>query len=31
MELGDSYGKIEGRIVGPKADRNSTGLTTELI
>jgi hypothetical protein len=25
MELGSSYGRIGGRIVGPKGDRNSTG------
>jgi hypothetical protein len=30
MELGDSYGRIGGRIVGPERDRNSTGRLTEL-
>jgi hypothetical protein len=25
MELGDSFGRIGGRIEGPKEDRNSTG------
>ena len=29
MELGDSYGRIGGRIVGPKGDRNLTGRPTE--
>jgi hypothetical protein len=29
MELGDSYGRIGGRIVGPEGDRNSTGRPTE--
>ena len=28
MELGDSNGKIRGRVVGPKGDRNSTGIPT---
>jgi hypothetical protein len=27
MELEDSYGRIMGRIVGPKWDRNSTEKT----
>jgi hypothetical protein len=31
MELGDSYGKIGGRIAGPRGDRNSTGIPTESI
>jgi hypothetical protein len=30
MKLGDSYGRIGGRIVGAKGDRNSTGRPTEL-
>jgi hypothetical protein len=29
MELRDSYGRIGGRIVVPKGDRNSTGRPTE--
>ena len=29
MELGDSYGKVGKRIVGPEGDRNSTGRPTE--
>jgi hypothetical protein len=29
MELGDSNGKIEGRIAGLYGDRNSTGRQTE--
>jgi hypothetical protein len=29
MDLGGSYGRIEGRIAGPKGDRNSTGRLTE--
>jgi len=29
MELGNSYGRIGGRIVGPEGDRNSTGRPTE--
>jgi hypothetical protein len=29
MELGDFYGRIEGRIAGPKGVRNSTGISTE--
>lgn len=29
MELGNSYGRIEGRSTGPKGDRNSTGRPTE--
>jgi hypothetical protein len=29
MELGDSYGRIGGRIVGSEGDRNSTGRPTE--
>jgi hypothetical protein len=29
MELGHSYGRIRGRISGPKGDRNSTGRPTE--
>ena len=29
MELGDSYGRIGGRIVGPEGDTNSTGIPTE--
>jgi hypothetical protein len=29
MKLGDSYGRIRGRIVGPEGDRNSTGRPTE--
>ena len=29
MELGDSYGRIGGRIVGPKVDRNSAGRPAE--
>jgi hypothetical protein len=29
MELGDSYGRIGGRIAGPKGDRNFTGRPTE--
>jgi hypothetical protein len=29
MELGDSYGRLGGRIVGPEGDRNSTGKPTE--
>ena len=28
IEVGDSYGRIGGRIVGPKGDRNSTGRIT---
>jgi hypothetical protein len=30
MELGDSYGRIEG-IVGPGVDRNSIGRPTKTI
>jgi hypothetical protein len=29
MELGDSYGRIGGRITGPEGVRNSTGKPTE--
>jgi hypothetical protein len=29
MELGDSSGRIGGRIAGPKEDRNPTGRTTD--
>jgi hypothetical protein len=29
MELGNSYGRIRGRIVGPEGDRNFTGRPTE--
>jgi hypothetical protein len=29
LELGDSYGRIGGRIASPKGDRNSTGRPTE--
>jgi hypothetical protein len=29
MELGDSYGRIEGRIIGPRGNRNSTERPTE--
>jgi len=29
MELGDSYGRVEGKISGPKGDRNSIGRPTE--
>ena len=29
MELRDSYGRIGGRIAGPKEDRHSTGRPTE--
>jgi len=29
MELSDTYGRIGGRIGGPKGDRNSTGRPTE--
>jgi hypothetical protein len=29
MELGDSYERIGGRIVGLEGDRNSTGRPTE--
>jgi hypothetical protein len=29
MELGDSYGRIVGNIVGLKGDRNSTERATE--
>jgi hypothetical protein len=29
-EVGDSYGKIEGRTECPEGDRNSTGRSTEL-
>ena len=29
MELGNSYGRIEERTVGPERDRNSTGRPTE--
>jgi hypothetical protein len=29
MELGDSYGIIRGRIIGPEGDRNFTGRPTE--
>jgi hypothetical protein len=29
MKLGDSYGRIGGRIVGPEEDRNSIGRPTE--
>ena len=29
MELGNSYGRIEERTVGPESDRNSTGRPTE--
>jgi hypothetical protein len=28
IELGDSYGRIGGRIAGPKGDRNSTERQT---
>jgi hypothetical protein len=31
MELGDSYGRLEGRIVGPERDRNSIGRPTESM
>jgi hypothetical protein len=31
MELRDSYGRIGGRTVGPKGDRNSTGKPTESV
>jgi hypothetical protein len=30
MELGNSYGRIGGRIAGPEGDRNSTGRPTNL-
>ena len=29
MKLEDSYGRVGGRIEGPKGDRNSTGKSTE--
>ena len=29
MEIGDSYGRIGRRVVGPKGDKNSTGKPTE--
>lgn len=29
MELGDSYGRVGGRIMGPKGDGNSKGRPTE--
>jgi hypothetical protein len=29
VELGSSYGRIEGRIVGPEGNKNSTGRPTE--
>jgi hypothetical protein len=29
MELGDSYGSIGGRIIGPKGDSNCTARPTE--
>jgi hypothetical protein len=29
MEVGDSYGRVGGRIEGPEWDRNSTGRPTE--
>jgi hypothetical protein len=29
MELENSYGRIGGRIAGPKMDRNSTEISTE--
>jgi hypothetical protein len=29
VELEDSYGRIQGRIVDPEQDRNSTGIPTE--
>ena len=29
MELGDSYGRVGGRIMGPEGDRNSTGRSSE--
>ena len=29
MELGDSYGRIGGRIAGPEGDKNSTGRPSE--
>jgi len=29
MELGDSYRRVQGTIVGPKGDRNITGSQTE--
>jgi hypothetical protein len=29
MELGDAYGKIGGRIEGPKGDKNSTERPTD--
>ena len=30
MELGNSYGRIGGRTMGPEGDRNSTRRPTEL-
>ena len=29
VELGDAYGRIGGRIMGPGGDRNSTGRPTK--
>jgi hypothetical protein len=29
MDLGDSYGRVRGRIEGPEGDRKSTGRSTE--
>jgi hypothetical protein len=31
MELGVSYGTIEGRIVDPERDRDATGRSSESI
>jgi hypothetical protein len=31
MELVDSYGRVGGKIVSPKGDRNSTGRLTKSI
>jgi hypothetical protein len=29
MEIGDTYRRIKGRILGPEGDRNSTGKPTK--
>ena len=29
MELGESYGRVGGRIEGPEQDRDSIGISTE--
>ena len=31
MDLGDSYGRVGGRIEGPEGDRNFTGRPTKSI